>query len=218
MDIEFIEGSPVAIIDGLMSEEDCKALYDFAISEKQKTQGGYDSSDYSSEDFLHLKIDGDGYHLEELVEFWGSKNVFAHTAEDVHIRELVVELNRVSTEALKLYLDELNPDSKEFDENDLHYGPIHVYTPGHKFETHVDCFEYALVFYLNSSSEFEGGELVYDGIETKILQKPGRIVIAPSNMPHQVLEVTKGIRCSMTTFLSTSKHMENNPELVNLKS
>ena len=218
MDIEFIEGSPVAIIDGLMSEEDCKALYDFAISEKQKTQGGYDSSDYSSEDFLHLKIDGDGYHLEELVEFWGSKNVFAHTAEDVHIRELVVELNRVSTEALKLYLDELNPDSKEFDENDLHYGPIHVYTSGHKFETHVDCFEYALVFYLNNSSEFEGGELVYDGIETKILQKPGRIVIAPSNMPHQVLEVTKGIRCSMTTFLSTSKHMENNPELVNLKS
>lgn len=218
MDIEFIEGSPVAVIDGLMSEEDCKILYDFAISEKQKAQGGYDSSDYSSEDFLHLKIDGDGYDLGQLVEFWGSKNVFAHTAEDVHIRELVVELNQISTEALKLYLDELNPYSKDFNENDLHYGPIHVYTPGHKFETHVDCFEYALVFYLNDSSEFEGGELVYDGIATKILQKPGRIVIAPSNMPHQVLEVTKGIRCSMTTFLSTSKHVEENPELINVKS
>lgn len=57
------------------------------------------------------------------------------------------------------------------------------------------------VILLNSSSEFEGGELQIKGVEDQLLlEKTGSIVVFPSFMEHKVFPVTKGVRYTAVTW------------------
>jgi PKHD-type hydroxylase len=56
---------------------------------------------------------------------------------------------------------------------------------------------------LSDTSEFEGGELQFKGMEDKqILTKQGSIVVFPSFIEHKVTPVTKGVRYSAVTWAS----------------
>jgi hypothetical protein len=203
MDIEFLEGTKVAIADNILSDEDCIILRDYAIETKLKEteesrKNLPDIGQSSKGSFLQLDKDIE-YTLDDLVDFWGSKNVFTYFAPP-EVSDVVTRLKKSCVKAFSQYLKDINHTKTDCDIDDMQFQAIHVYSAGHKFETHIDCFEFALVFYMSDPSEFEGGDLIYEA-GPRITPARGRLVMSPSEMPHEVLEVTSGYRCSMTTFL-----------------
>lgn len=201
MEIKLLNDTKVGIAENLLTDEECKILHDYAVATKLAESGERDPDHYNSSMFMNLDEEKT-YDLEALTDFWGSKNVLTNDAPD-HITELISKLIDNSVPAFASYLEAIDAPSRGFTRDLITFNPIHVYASGHNFGHHVDCHEYALVFYVSDPSEFEGGELVYDA-GPRIKPSRGVIVIAPSDMPHEVLEVTDGYRCSLTAFFSTS--------------
>lgn len=201
MEIEFLNGTKVAVIRNLLSKEDSITLHNYAVEvKKAEVLGGREHEDiYGEQTFIQLD-DNLTRDVSGLTDFWGTKNVHTRLAP-LHIRNIVKEVGEVSASALTLYLKAIDNPKQNFRTSDLTYDPIHVYTAGHTFSNHVDCHEFALVFYVSDPSEFSGGDLVYD-VGPRVTPTRGTLVIAPSDMPHEVLEVTDGWRCSLTAFLS----------------
>jgi len=202
MNIKLLNDTKVGIAENVLTDEECKILHDYAVATKLAESGAIDVEAYSSSTFMNLEEDKT-YDLEKLTNFWGSKNVLTHDAPD-HIRELISKLIDNSISPFADYLEAIDASTKGFTRDLITFSPIHVYASGHNFGHHVDCHEYALVFYVSDPSEFEGGELVYDA-GPEITPSRGVLVIAPSDMPHEVLEVTSGYRCSLTAFFSTTE-------------
>ena len=84
------------------------------------------------------------------------------------------------------------------------------YTPGGKYETHVDDEAYvqrSLSVIINLNDNYEGGDLIFTdqkNFETKRLKlSAGSIVFFPSNFmyPHTIEPVTKGTRYSIVAWL-----------------
>lgn len=206
MELKFIDDTKVAIVEGVLSEEECVILHDYAVNMKLKESSDRaevpDVGQYKSDSFINLDEGVLDYDLEELTNFWGSKNVFAQFAP-VQIQDLVQKLKYANQPILSEYLKQIDNPKKNFIPEAISYDPIHVYSKGHLFDNHVDCHEFALVFYVSNPDQFTGGDLVYDA-GPRITPTRGTLVIAPSEMPHEVLEVTSGFRCSLTTFLSAT--------------
>jgi predicted 2-oxoglutarate/Fe(II)-dependent dioxygenase YbiX len=113
----------------------------------------------------------------------------------------ITEIEYIGKYLVEIGRKAIDNPKQNFRHLDLNYDPIHAYSAGHALENHVDLHEFALVFYVSDPSEFSGGDLVYD-VGPRVTPTRGTLVIAPSDMRHQVLEVTDGWRCSLTTFLS----------------
>jgi len=202
MELEFLNGTKVAVIRNLISDEDSITLHNYAVEAKKAETletREYQEDAYGEEDFIQLDADVTR-DVTALKNFWGTKNVHTQSAPD-HIKNLVEKVKEVSASALTDYLKAIDNPKQNFHPLSVSYDPIHVYSAGHTFNNHVDCHEFALVFYLSDPSEFSGGDLVYDA-GPRVTPTRGTLVIAPSDMPHEVLEVTDGWRCSLTTFLS----------------
>ena len=204
MDIEFLEGTKVAAVKNLITEEEAIILHNYAVEAKKaetaeiREQAARESN-YGEDTFIQLdkNITRD---VEKLKNFWGEKNVHTNLGPQ-YIQDLVSKIKYKSIEALEEYLRQIDNPKKNVNPFAVAYDPIHVYSAGHNFNHHVDCHEFALVFYISDPSEFEGGELIYDA-GPRVIPTRGTLVIAPSDMPHEVMEVTGGYRCSLTTFLS----------------
>ena len=202
MTLEFL-APRIAIAHDVLPAEDYTKLYEYAVSVKLSNNEDPDNFEqYGKKSFQSLDNDKP-YELDSLISFWGSKNVFTHSASP-EIREIVDKLNAKCVDILSQYLEEIDDPKKSFESSAVAFSPIHAYIKGHKFDLHEDCFDYALVFYLNDSDEYSGGELVYQDGPT-VHPVAGSLVISPSRWKHEVIEVTSGIRCSMTTFLSTQE-------------
>lgn len=207
MEIKLLNNTKVGIAENILTDEECITLHNYAVDVKSKEtlesrSEARDIGQYNSDAFMNLDESLD-YDLEVLSDFWGSKNVFTLDAPE-HIKALVEKLRDNSMPAFAAYLEAIDAPTRGFTRDLFAFAPIHVYSAGHNFDHHVDCHEYALVFYVSDPSEFEGGDLVYDA-GPRITPSRGVLVIAPSDMPHQVLEVTGGYRCSLTTFFSTTE-------------
>ena len=83
------------------------------------------------------------------------------------------------------------------------------YKDGGHYKWHTDIFppdeqnmqrKLSCVLLLNDPSEYEGGELEIEGIEGKILEGKGSIVVFPSFLQHRVTPVTSGVRYSATCW------------------
>jgi len=200
MELEFLNDTKVAVIRNLISDEDSITLHNYAVEVKKaeivETREYQDI--YSEDDFIQLDNDLTR-DVAVLKDFWGTKNVHTKSAPS-HIKKIVENVKESSAIALKAYLKAIDNPKQNF-QSPLSFDPIHVYPAGHTFSNHVDCHEFALVFYVSDPSEFSGGDLLYDA-GPRITPTRGTLVIAPSDMPHEVLEVTDGWRCSLTTFLS----------------
>lgn len=55
---------------------------------------------------------------------------------------------------------------------------------------------------LNNPDEYSGGELEFMGIETEIPKTQGTAIIFPPYITHRVAPVTKGMRCSLVSWIS----------------
>lgn len=206
MELNFLDETKIAVATGILSDEECITLHNYAVETKNKENEDArakleDIGQHSKTSFLNLDSDKD-YDVNSLSDFWGSKNVFTDFAPQ-EILDLVAKLKKNCAEVFSEYLKAISYHRTTCEPVDMQFQAIHVYSEGHSFNNHVDCFEFAVVFYMSDPSEFVGGDLVYDA-GPRITPSRGTIVIAPSDMPHEVLEVTSGYRCSMTTFLFRS--------------
>lgn len=211
MEIEFIQNTKVAVVKGILSDEECIKLHNYAVETKSKENEEArlnlpDIGQRSQESFLNLDNDKE-YDVELLSDFWGAKNVFTRFAPE-EITDLILKLKDNSAQAFSRYLKAIDYPRTKCDPSDMQFEAIHVYSEGHNFDKHVDCFEFAVVFYMSDPSQFTGGDLIYDA-GPRITPSRGTIVVAPSDMPHEVLEVTSGYRCSMTTFLFRTRNPED---------
>lgn len=207
MDIKFIDDTKIATINGIISDEDCVILHNYAVETKlaetaeSRAQMAKESK---YDDAAYIQLDSDVPHDTELLaDFWGTKNV--HTSlGPKRIKDLIKKLEKNMIPVIKEYLAQIDNPKKYFDPGAIDFDPIHVYSTGHSFNSHVDCHEFALVFYVSNPDQFTGGDLIYD-IGPRITPTRGTLVIAPSDLPHEVLEVTDGFRCSLTTFFSADE-------------
>jgi hypothetical protein len=201
MELEFLNGTKVAVIRNLISDQDSATLHNYAVEiKKAETLETREYQDiYDEKSFIQLD-DSLDIDLAKLKSSWGAKNVHTRFGPD-YIKDIVEKVKEVSASALTFYLKAIDNPKQNFRHLDLNYDPIHAYSAGHALDNHVDLHEFALVFYVSDPSEFFGGDLVYDA-GPRVTPTRGTLVIAPSGMPHQVLEVTDGWRCSLTTFLS----------------
>ena len=84
------------------------------------------------------------------------------------------------------------------------------YTPGGKYETHIDqctAFPRHLSVIMNLNDEYEGGELMFTDQHSNEVKKlklgMGSVVFFPSNFmyPHSILPIKKGTRYSIVSWL-----------------
>ena len=204
MNLEFFDGTPVAVAKGLLSDEECIFLHNYAVetklaeTEESRAKMAEDSQ-YGESAFIQLDANLNR-DVNKLASFWGSKNVHTKLGP-IEVQNLIKKLHSNILPVLSEYLKQIDNPKKYIDPGSITFDPIHVYSAGHSFNNHVDCHEFALVFYVSDPSEFVGGDLVYDA-GPRVTPTRGTLVIAPSNMPHEVLEVTDGFRCSLTNFFS----------------
>lgn len=83
------------------------------------------------------------------------------------------------------------------------------YKDGGHYKWHIDAFppdeknmqrKLSAVLLLNDPSEYEGGELEFEGIPDFKLEGKGSIVVFPSFLRHRVAPVTSGTRYSATCW------------------
>lgn len=189
MDIKLIKDSRVAIVDNVLSDEECRNLAKYAIDIKKNNIDIENIAD------LDLKAESDAN-----VEYWKAKNLYLKfcPAEYQAIGEY---LGGKYVEIFKDYLSKIGLADSRFDHDQIRPIVVHVYTQGDSLDPHEDGRDFALVFYLNEPDDFTGGDLLYNDLGIKISPKQGRLVISPSKELHEVLEVTSGYRCAMTTFV-----------------
>lgn len=83
---------------------------------------------------------------------------------------------------------------------------IHRFRAGDTLSAHRDnvnqdfANQFGVVIYLNG--EFEGGELDYPELGFRLKPKVNSLLIHRAELLHQVLEVTEGVRYTLTTFIA----------------
>lgn len=189
MDIEFIKDSRVAVVDDVISTDDCKKLSDYAIYVKK--------NNIEIENIAELDLNAES---DTNVNYWKAKNLYLKFCPPEY-ESISVNLGDKYAEIFKHYLSKIGLNGRRFDFDDIRPTVVHVYQEGDSLDPHEDGRDFALVFYLNDPDEFTGGDLLYSNLDIKISPKRGRLVIAPSSELHEVLEVTSGYRCAMTTFI-----------------
>jgi hypothetical protein len=217
MNFEFFDGTRIAVTNGILTDEECAILHDYAVETKlaeteESRAKMEEDSQYGESAFIQLDhtITRD---VGRLRDFWGSKNVHTKLGPK-HIQDIIGKLQDNLIPVIEEYLTLIDNPKKFVDPGAIKFDPIHVYSAGHSFNNHVDCHEFALVFYVSNPDQFVGGDLVYDA-GPRVTPSRGTLVISPSDMPHEVYEVTDGFRCSLTNFFSAhdeawADHKANN--------
>lgn len=193
MEISLINDSRVAIVDNLITDEECKKLADYAIYVKENNVEieNIASLDQEAESSANIK-------------YWQEKNLYLKFCPPEYTK-ISDTLGEKFKEALSKYLFAIGSESKSFDIDEIKPTVIHVYRKGDFLDRHHDGRDYALVFYLNEPDEFTGGDLFYNNLDIRITPKRSRLVISPSEEIHQVLEITSGHRCAITVFIGVTK-------------
>lgn len=189
VDIKLIKDSRVAIVDNVISDEDCEKLSDYAIYVKKN------NIDIENIAELDTKAESDSN-----VDYWKTKNLYLKFCSQEY-ENIGIHLGNRYAEIFEEYLSKIGENSLRFDFDQIRPTVVHLYTQGDSLDPHEDGRDFALVFYLNGPDEFTGGDLLYNDLDIKITPRRGRLVIAPSKELHEVLEVTSGYRCAMTTFV-----------------
>lgn len=190
MGIDLLNNSRVAVIRNVITEEDCKKLHDFTVHIKANN---IDIEDMSAED-----ADAES---DENIEYWRRKNVYLRFCPEEY-QEIARLLHKRYKDIFREYLNLIDLGLAKYNENELEPIVVHVYQEGDSLDLHQDGRDFALVFYLSSVPEFTGGDLVYPNLGITLEPTRGTLIISPSNELHEVLTVTSGYRCAITTFIS----------------
>jgi len=133
---------------------------------------------------------------------------FVHDGEesfkDYRYRKCFSTIPIKDKELIKFVVNKLKP----FGVKSINHGiQLMKYGEGNYFRTHRDysptkySWRYkSLVTQLSESSEYEGGTLLIKGRPMK--KDLGNTVMFDSNIPHEVMELTKGTRITMVLWLS----------------
>jgi predicted 2-oxoglutarate/Fe(II)-dependent dioxygenase YbiX len=130
---------------------------------------------------------------EDFPDHWNGKTFPIYRTDDEEIKNTL----RALDEKVLTYL--VNPGPA------VQISDIHRFRKGDTMGAHVDNagddFKnvFGAIIYLNE--DFEGGELYYPELDFRIKPKANSLVMHDASLLHQVLEVTEGIRYTLTTFI-----------------
>ena len=184
MNLTFIPGTPICLVEGVFSEEDCAAFIrtidaDHAAGVLFEFPEGTASS---------------------TIDFWEDKNTYIDELTDFD-KKILERMEKTKAEAFAEYLTALG-DTGDYTLSI--FAAAHRWVLGTKMYEHIDQYDgdstvrHGLVMYLNE--DMDGGEIYYPDYDVQIKPKPGLLVIHPGNVLHGVRPITRGVRYNMTGF------------------
>lgn len=195
MDINFLPGTKIAYIDNLVPESTCDSLFELVSWIDLKDVNYSPVSAASNDDLLLITSD---ISAEEYNSIWQKRNIYTEDLPDTYLAK-TFEISTAANEAMALYLELAHGESKPFREIALDV--IHVWKKDDGLDEHMDCFDFGLVYYLNSPTDWEGGTLYFPELDQTLTPVKNRLLIIPSDVPHLVTPITAGIRANMTHFV-----------------
>lgn len=194
MKLKVLEKNLVGIFDDVLDPVDCEDLYELAVwAQSHDVQ-----LNRIEEDDLSMEAEPD-YETHE--NEWKKRNfsIDMYTSPYVRIAQRLYDASKV---ALQQYFLEVHP-SREFevDYDRYDFSVLHLLPKGDKIDKHLDCYEYGLVFYIGTSEDYSEGELHFNNEGIVMPPVNNRLLIIPSDVPHEVYPIGSGIRVSMTTFV-----------------
>lgn len=199
MNLNLLSGTKIANIGNILSEEDADTLHKYAVEVKLS---GLSQENLAASDPQEFQPDpyDDNFDPEVVRDFWNDINVYIPLAPQ-NIQDIVKKLQMSVAAAFDLYLDQVEESKYSYNLEDLGLYAIHVYRDGQRLDLHQDCHDYAFVVYLTDPKDYSGGELVYSELDISHVPTKCSLLIAPSELTHEVLPVTSGVRCSLTAFI-----------------
>ena len=167
----------IVVINANLGKDIVKKLIqytDYKAKQKLKVQHGLDTNIRNVS----------GYHLDG--DSISDKVYFKHVMRIIH-----------------MFIKNYTIKFKHADVRQLNQVDLLKYTPGGKYEIHVDhdlLSQRTLTCIINLNEDYEGSEFHCRGKEIKL--KTGDILMFPSNFmyPHEVTECTKGTRYSFVSW------------------
>lgn len=195
MDINFLPGSKVAYIDNLVDEHICDELFELVRWTHDKGINSLLINKNPNEDFLLID---DKTTEESHNSFWENKNTYI---EDLpySYQMRAYEISKASNKAMELYLNVTENPVKTF--RTIALDVVHIWKEQDSLEEHLDCFDFGIVYYLNDSSDWTGGDLYFPTLGQTLTPIKNRLLIIPNDVPHSVGSITSGLRGSMTHFV-----------------
>lgn len=195
MDINFLPGTKIAYIDNLVPESICDSLFELVKWIDSKNVEYTPLSPTSSDD--HILLD-EHVTKEEHDSYWLRKNIYTEDLPDTYL-DITFKISNAANEAMKLYLELLHGERKLF--RRIAFDVIHIWRKDDSLDEHMDCFDFGLVYYLNSPNNWDGGTLYFPELDITLTPVKNRLLIIPSDIPHLVTPITAGIRANMTHFV-----------------
>lgn len=204
MELNFLESTQIALAHNVLTDAECDTLTDFSVWMKNNEfmpKKALENANKDEQNFIE-DLSKDRLPREEVNNFWIERNVHLSFAPKIY-QKISRKLQLASTKLLRKYLEELNTDKKNFNINDVVFDTVSVYQAETSLNTHSDCDDYALVFWLSEyGKDFEGGELYFTDLDITIKPTKGTLLLQPSKNRHEIKEITSGYRCGMTCFVA----------------
>jgi len=201
MNLTFLPGTEIAIIDDLCPQEVVDDIYELlSWAEANKFQLNYvehdDLSMMPSDGMEPEEIEGD---TKKHYNVWGQRN-FNIGLYPSRYKKLTEEvMSKAANKAFNAYGEALGLDFS--DHRPISLDAYHVLKDGDAISRHVDCFDYGIVYYVGQTADTEGGDLWFIESDIKLPFKANRMLIIPADLEHEVLPVTAGKRFSSTDFV-----------------
>lgn len=201
MNLTFLPGTEIGIVDDLCPTEPLEDLYEMLM---WADKNGFQLNHVDDDDMSMMPVDDmEPEEVEDDVEkhynIWGTRNynIDLYPSHYKRIAEQVI--SEAANKAFKMYGEALGLDFSEH--RPVSFDAYHVLKGGDAISSHVDCFDYGVVFYLNQTEDTEGGDLVFLEDNISLPFKANRMLIIPSNIEHEVTPVLTGKRFSSTDFV-----------------
>ena len=193
MKLEVLEKNLVGIFDDVLDPVDCEDLYELAVwAQRHDVQlNGVEDDDLSMEAEPNYEN-----HENE----WKKRNfsIDMYTSPYVRIAQRLYDASKV---ALEQYFLEVHPNKRFEVDYGYDFNVLHLLPKGDKIDEHLDCYEYGLVFYAGTSEDYSEGELHFNNEGIVLPPVTNRLLIIPSDVPHEVYPIGSGVRVSMTSFV-----------------
>lgn len=138
----------------------------------------------------------------ETKDLWARRNFSLELYPRLYKR-ISDRITNKAKEAFREYLETVGIDRNVESNMDLfQLSVVHVYKDGDNLKEHVDCFDYGIVLYVNDPSEYTGGNFKVTETGQTLTPVRNRMLIVPSDIMHEVENVTSGVRMVFSGFIA----------------
>ena len=204
MNISFLAGTKIGIVEDICSKEEIQELYELLL---WADSHGFQLNNAKEDDQSMMEKDADQETLESHVSDWAIRNysIEMYPSRYHKIAREVIESQ--ANEAFRNYLEMVGRSGEDF--RPITLNTFHVLKGGDEIDAHVDCFDYGIVYYVDQTEDVEGGDLRFIKDDIYLPFRANRLLIIPSDIEHEVTPVVSGRRFTSTDFVPVGKGWES---------